>query len=1241
MLSDISTKTTRNSISGKVILKETGIGIPDLIVIIYDLDTVVGADGGTPTISRSASTPASNGADRIGSVLTSEDGSWALPYSDSEFRLSSPNEKRPDLWIQVQAPEDSDAGSPAILFNSKLPRAKSGRNEAAIIRITAKQLTDLGIPLPEADKEDMDPDSKVEKFRRKKTAQKKLRDDLRTINKEFDESENPETVKMKKTFKDALLPQKVVLDGMYNFVKDNETIDIVQDRVIKKGADDIDGQIAPPPPNNPVPGKGIKISLILTDDEKAALNAFKFSLDGKDYYNIPEAKITEILFKRENDDGISSILFSDNPISKFCIQQTVDEKCAKEHTGIIPPGDSDHDHDGGSGGGSTDGGSTPVNDSLGVTKEDLPKYLESILIDKDTDQFRSEKDHSGKRPTGESVQASVDSFALQKGPADTTAYFDFHSLQIAFQHVWQQLLDETLVNLGEKIHVEQENAGKKGLFTHINQFVTATVAPNFNNIMVATAEALKNSIEEVPTSVAAAFDISFLEWDALSADNKAKLISLATDINKYESDPPKPTKVDFGFLDYEINVGSPKEFTARAAMLREQGERIIDNIRINRPFSTNQLLKDLQERLLAKYEFTVFAADKNYHSVNFGLLNTYRQKWEPVSYQAGKLVKTIPLSPKEERKYSVKTTQTMKVTRKEAIKNNSMLHQEINTTSRAESEIVAKAHDKSNFNMSVKLDYSKISSEVKFGKDAEKDSSQTKKDFREAVIKAAQEFKEERSIDIDTEQTMASEYNESGTIVNPNDELSVTYLFYELQRRYRVSEQLYRVMPVVMVAQEVPSPDQINEAWIVAHDWILNRALLDDSFRPTLQYIAQKNVGDDYAIRESRKNLRQQRTLVTNLQVEFAKLQGVVDNKYAILQNRTTNRIDEEHNKRFYKWWWWLGHEKKDTPPDPEMAKAMEMAAADDHKHAVEQAEKMSMSVQREMNTLHQLTADYNAIMREHLDRITQCRRLVTHMKENILYYMQAIWSMEPPDQRFMRLFKVNVPYFEADRTCIIEDAPIEDIFEQFRKDGKKKHRGWLHAKVKRKADGVTPEVVQKQLVEIADLDTVLGFKGNYMIFPMKEHNALTQLMAGPYVDEAFGAMDPDELSNINLGEFSRYICCLHDTDPEEYERLKPVLKGWLEKLLADPLRNGDEIIVPTGSLFIEMLPSDKSLLEDFKLQHREWDVYKTQAEVRKLELENIRYAARLLSDEMEDPEIEKKILVTGNGQHTIVVDDN
>ena len=40
----------------------------------------------------------------------------------------------------------------------------------------------------------------------------------------------------------------------------------------------------------------------------------------------------------------------------------------------------------------------------------------------------------------------------------------------------------------------------------------------------------------------------------------------------------------------------------------------------------------------------------------------------------------------------------------------------------------------------------------------------------------------------------------------------------------------------------------------------------------------------------------------------------------------------------------------------------------------------------------------------------------------------------------------------------------------------------------------------------------------------------------------------------------------------------------------------------------------------------------KVQAEVRKMEFENVRYGARLLDAEHEDPDIEKKIVVNGNG---------
>lgn len=93
--------------------------------------------------------------------------------------------------------------------------------------------------------------------------------------------------------------------------------------------------------------------------------------------------------------------------------------------------------------------------------------------------------------------------------------------------------------------------------------------------------------------------------------------------------------------------------------------------------------------------------------------------------------------------------------------------------------------------------------------------------------------------------------------------------------------------------------------------------------------------------------------------------------------------------------------------------------------------------------------------------------------------------------------------------------------------------------------------------------------------------------------------------------------------------------------LLADPLRNGDEIIVPTDSLYIEMMVSANSLLEDFKLKHRELDVDKVREEVQMQALENLRLAKRILTDKLEDPKIDKKIVVEGNVGTNIDVDNS
>ena len=136
--------------------------------------------------------------------------------------------------------------------------------------------------------------------------------------------------------------------------------------------------------------------------------------------------------------------------------------------------------------------------------------------------------------------------------------------------------------------------------------------------------------------------------------------------------------------------------------------------------------------------------------------------------------------------------------------------------------------------------------------------------------------------------------------------------------------------------------------------------------------------------------------------------------------------------------------------------------------------------------------------------------------------------------------------------------------------------------------------------------------------------------MMTPYYDAFTGLRDPDVVGNWSLHEFAEYVCCLRDHSTNE--QFEEYLPGLIEtyRLLKERASENDELVVPTGSLFIEALPGAHPILEDYKLAHRGVDVKRAQAEVRTLEMENLRLAARLLADEREDPRVDKKIVIEG-----------
>lgn len=305
----------------------------------------------------------------------------------------------------------------------------------------------------------------------------------------------------------------------------------------------------------------------------------------------------------------------------------------------------------------------------------------------------------------------------------------------------------------------------------------------------------------------------------------------------------------------------------------------------------------------------------------------------------------------------------------------------------------------------------------------------------------------------------------------------------------------------------------------------------------------------------------------------------------------------------------------------------------------------VSFRLEHDVAALNSLTDAYTKAYSAHVNRLTQIARLRVHIKLNILYYMQAIWIHEPPDQRFFRLHNTKIPTLRTIRKT------FKVNLNQFRADSLV---GMAHRTLPRFSPSpvrtyeteikceINPQLEFVPLSEVADLDTLLGFKGNYAIFPLKQSNPLTDFMMEPYVDRALNALiDPDDIGNWSLEDFASYVCCLKEKlTNEEFETIKPELKTQYKQLLSAARRSDDIITIPSGSLFIEALPATHSLIEEFKARHRAVDVKKVQAEVRKMELENIRYAARVLGDKLEDPDVEKKIVIQGERPQVVVPPD-
>jgi HNH/Endo VII superfamily nuclease toxin with a HHH motif len=228
--------------------------------------------------------------------------------------------------------------------------------------------------------------------------------------------------------------------------------------------------------------------------------------------------------------------------------------------------------------------------------------------------------------------------------------------------------------------------------------------------------------------------------------------------------------------------------------------------------------------------------------VIFGLRVVHRQSWRQLAFGRGDLVGTVPLGPRESKKVSVKTTSRSKTSQTTEESRAFETSAEESSSSKDTTEVVNEATKKVNKHAEAEVSggyppffSAKVSGGI--AEDTGSSSKQTQSSLNEMMQKTASRMKRDSKVTVSVEGESTFEQVGSSELVNPNDEVAVTYLYHRLQQRFWVSTQIDEVNSVVLVPEPVPDFDEVDEDWVRAHGEILAGALLEPSFAGTLAAI--------------------------------------------------------------------------------------------------------------------------------------------------------------------------------------------------------------------------------------------------------------------------------------------------------------------------------------------------------------------------------------------------------------------
>lgn len=416
-----------NKVTGKVLLHETGVGVPNLVVTVYDVDSDTLPQEAIQ--SRQASLVNFWGrlqGDRLGSVLTDQDGTFVLEYEDKEVK-----EERPDLLLFVTAPEAPglDGCSPMLHVSCGI-RQNAGRIESYLVRLTAEELKKAGVPLPsvpaQSSKGIHEPADVLRSMQLRYARHDKFRELAGQLTADRIRKQRETDAKVAKTFGriDKLLsPIPESIRESHHYVPMGADIQQASLASLTKQIEMLHRDDAP-----------IKMTArtFATNDQ---INALK-QADGsfKPSYKAGEFDSVRFGATLEPAKGPPTVLVRVETAFDYC------ERISKEAERCLGDGGVE-DH--------PDDDRCPVegtveNPAVGEGSAlDIPRYVAGLM--ETPVQNGAMPLPLESRPTQCKIQKQVNDLELRGGPADAPAYYDFHHLQIAFDHVWTEAFDQDIV----------------------------------------------------------------------------------------------------------------------------------------------------------------------------------------------------------------------------------------------------------------------------------------------------------------------------------------------------------------------------------------------------------------------------------------------------------------------------------------------------------------------------------------------------------------------------------------------------------------------------------------------------------------------------------------------------------------------------------------------------------------------------------------------------------------------------